>query len=294
MSTDAAGKANGLEASPAKRVKDRSPNYPLIDLETALQRVAVIHRDLRTREAPITLVHQRWEVKPLSGAGNQLVAALKAYGLMNVTGQGDDRKVSISAEGDRILRNAPDRGELLKAAALRPAIHRELWDRYSGEGGIPGDDVLMHYLVWERPEPRFNDKTVERFIARFRSTLRLAGLEQGDIMEADEDGDTCPSEGYEVEKDMPPAAPTFRSELERLTAADKPRSVAAMNTAADRLLQVSEGMKDFPLYTATSRGVLYVPSSMNESDFALLKQQIEAYLKVIEATSIRPNPTPAE
>jgi hypothetical protein len=290
MSTDPERQGNGLAASPSKRVKDRSPNYPLIDLETALQKAAVIHRDLRTREVPIALIHQRWEVKPLSGAGNQLVAALKAYGLMDVTGQGDERKVGISAEGDRILRNAPDKKKLLQTAALRPAIHKELWDLYSGQGGIPADDVLTHYLVWERPEPRFNDKTVARFIARFRSTLRLAGLEASDIMDGAEDDDSHIPLATETTSDMPLSATAFQDEVEKTATGNTPFSASAVNAAVDRLLRGNEGMKDFPLYTATSRGALYVPSSMDTKDFALLKQQIAAYLTVIEATSVRPDP----
>jgi hypothetical protein len=183
------------------RTKDRSPNYPVMDLGKALEKVEVIHREFRTHEIPIGMAHERCNYKALSGAGNQCIAALRAYGLVKVTGQSDQRKVSVSVEGDRIVRDAPDRAELLKTAALKPTLHRELWDHYHAEGGIPPDDLLRHYLVWDRPEPRFNEKSVDGFIANFRATLKLAKLDCGDIIDSDADDDSLVDESPEFEGD---------------------------------------------------------------------------------------------
>lgn len=292
MSNGPEEKAEQAIAGRKVRLKDRSPNYPVMDLGKALEKATILHGEFRTHEIPIGMAHERCGYKSLSGAGNQCIAALKAYGLVNVTGQSDQRKVSVSVEGDRIIRNAPDRVELLKTAALKPTLHRELWNHYQEKGGVPVDDLLRHYLVWDRPEPRFNEKSVGGFIADFRATLKLAGLEKGDIIEAAEDDDRQFSGDLEATSDMPPTAATFRGEVEKMTTGDVPRSAATVNAAADRLLRSNEGMKDFPLYTTTSRGALYVPSSMDQNDFNLLKQQIDAYMKVIEATSVRPD-TPA-
>ncbi len=140
------------------------------------------------------------------GAGNQVVAAMKAYGLVDVTGQGNDRKVRLSTEGDRIVRNAPDRENLLKTAALRPPIHRELWDHFQDQGGIPpSNDLLKHYLVWDRPEPRFNDRTVDGFIADFRDTLAFAKLETGDIIGVEDEQSNAEETPQEDTAQVPPA-----------------------------------------------------------------------------------------
>ncbi|MCE5302800.1 MAG: hypothetical protein LLF97_06780 [Planctomycetaceae bacterium] len=175
--------ATDREESKKKGHKDRSPNYPVIDLGGALEKAEAIHKEFRVHEAPVGIVQERWGFKAHSGFANQYIAALKAYGLLNVTGQGDQRKVSISVDADRILRNAPDKNELLKAAALRPALHNELWDYYKDKGGVPPDELLRHYLVWDRPEPKFNEKSVDGFIERFRRTLTFANLATGDIID---------------------------------------------------------------------------------------------------------------
>jgi hypothetical protein len=192
--------SNGLEENTEKvsvgakgRSKDRSPNYPMIDLGKALEKAEIIHGIYKMHEMPIGMAHERLGYKPHSGIGNQCVAALRAYGLLNVIGQGEQRKVSISTDGDRIIRKAPNRDQLLKEAALRPAINGEIWEHFSSTGGIPTDDLLRHYLVWDRPDPKFNEKSVDGFIADFRATLALAKMEGGGII-GDEKEDNRPPE----------------------------------------------------------------------------------------------------
>jgi hypothetical protein len=143
-------------------------------------------------------------------------------------------------EGDRIIRNAPDRSDLLKAAALKPTLHRELWDYFREKGGIPPDDLLRHYLVWERPEPRFNEKSVGGFIADFRATLKLAKLDAGDIMEVEAGDDPLDN-----------AAPTLGVDDEMSTATiDKPpvernRPESAIAGTDKAILPLDLGMVTF-------------------------------------------------
>lgn len=56
-------------------------------------------------------------------------------------------------------------------AALSPPIHRKLWDRYQAE--LPGDDELRRYLIREL---KFNDNTVDQFIAEYKETVDFSGL----------------------------------------------------------------------------------------------------------------------
>jgi len=168
-----------------KKQKHRSPNYPVVGLEKAVELLAKLQTKYGTHDVPINLVHVLWDFKEGSGSGNQCVAALKAYGLVKVTGEGDKRKVSLSPEGKRIAMNAPDRAELLKQAVQKPAVHRDILRHY-GSKGLPTDDLLKTYLLWERPEgQRFNQDVVDSFISRFRASLVFSGLQPSDTISDD-------------------------------------------------------------------------------------------------------------
>lgn len=184
------------------RSKHRSPNYPLFDLEKAVERTKQLYDIDKVHRVPIGIVHDRWGYKRHSGAGNQAVAALKAYGLATVDGQGEDRKVAVSEAGRRIVLGAVDRGELLKEAAVSPSLFNALWEKYR-EAGLPSDDVLRHHLVFDR---NFNEDFVGDVIERFRNTVTFSGLAPGDKIDggggdADEQDDG-PAE--EINDDDPP------------------------------------------------------------------------------------------
>jgi hypothetical protein len=161
-----------------KRTRHRSPNYPMIGLRKAVERTTQLHDKYKRASVPIHLVQELWGYKPHSSSGNQSVAAVKAYGLVDVDGDGKARRVRVSDAGHRILGKSPDHKDLLKKAALSPSIHAELWQKYEGEA-FPDDSLINHYLVWEREEGTFNPDTVDAFIDNFRDSLHYAALLPG-------------------------------------------------------------------------------------------------------------------
>ena len=64
----------------------------------------------------------------------------------------------------------PERQKILRAAALRPAVFKELINRHK-DGVLPSDAALRSYLVLEKS---FNPNTVEDFIRVFRQTIAIA------------------------------------------------------------------------------------------------------------------------
>jgi len=256
------------------RPKDRSPNYPVIDLGKALEKAEVIHGIYKMHEMPIAMAHERLGYKPHSGAGNQCIAALRAYGLMNVTGQGAQRKVSISTEGDRIIRKAPDCEQLLKAAALRPSINKEIWDYGSKSGGIPTDDLLRHYLVWERPDPKFNEKSVGGFIADFRATLKLAKLVSSDIIASGAESDPT------IDID---AKSEWHDEMNTATIV-KPsvESRPPLESLAVPRIHPAEGMKQDVFALDEGAVVLQWPSSMTSASYEDFKGWIQLVLRKVK------------
>ena len=175
-------------ATPAKSVtKHRSPNYPVIGLRKAVERAEILFSKDKRAWLPIGIVHERWDYKAHTGVGNQNVAALKAYGLIDVEGDGDSRKIRVSERAYKIILNHQDRDGPLRAAALDPTLHGELWKQW-GDSGLPADDVMRHYLLFDR---KFNPETVDGFISQFRDTIAFAKLDSSDKVSSN-DGEKEP------------------------------------------------------------------------------------------------------
>lgn len=166
---------NGNDEGGLKPQRHRSPNHPAINLEEAVAKAASLHEKYGRHHVALGHASELWGYKPNSSVAQQCVAAVKAFGLVEVAGSGKSRKIAVSESGVRIVRNAPDRGDLIAKAAMTPTIHKELVGEFK-EKGLPPDDILRQYLVWEREAGKFNEESVDGFIARFRETLGYAGL----------------------------------------------------------------------------------------------------------------------
>ena len=161
----------------------RSPNHPSLSLKDAVERVGELHKKYGTHPVPIKNAAETLGYSSLNSSAQQSIAALSAYGLVIPSGSGEDRKVAVSPDGTRIVRTAPDRATLIKASATRPAIHQEVLEHY-GSSGLPHDDILRNYLLWERPAGScFTEDAVDGFITRLRDTMAFAGLRVDDMID---------------------------------------------------------------------------------------------------------------
>jgi hypothetical protein len=245
-----------------KQSRQRSPNYPAIDLEKALERAEVLYKNAKTHYVSVGLAQAAWGYKALSSIADQAVAALRSFGLVEVEGEGAKREIRVSDMARRIILNSPERGLFLQHAALSPPIHKALWDKY-GEIGLPADHILRSHLVFDL---KFNEGSVDTFIAEFRATLAFAKITSDDtIQSAEGDPDDLefePQEGFNVtvqppiDPKMPPIQPP------------KP------------------GYSEFPLYFPNSRkGVLQIPAFTSKQDYTLLKRQMDHVMELMKAIS---------
>lgn len=164
-----------------KAPRFRSPNYPVVNLEKAVEKADQLYRKSQTHPCPIGLAQKLWGYSEHSSSGDQCVAALRAFGVIEVAETGRDRQIRVSETGRRIVLNSMDRPDLLKQAALRPSIHAELWSKYGGNP--PADELVRHYLVFDRPEGTFSTEAAPTVIARFRESIGFANLVPGDKMD---------------------------------------------------------------------------------------------------------------
>lgn len=160
--------------------RHRSPNYPFISLERAIEQTRAIYGTDRLRDIPLRVACQRWEFKLGGSQADQTVAALKAFGMIEVTGSRGERNLRISERAYRILAGARDAMEQIKQAAIAPAIYSELWKTFGVNGRLPENDVIRNYLLFDRENGRFNSEAVETLIVRFRETISFARLDSSD------------------------------------------------------------------------------------------------------------------
>ncbi len=157
----------------ARRPKGRSPSYPAVHLESAIQRTRTLYDKERQHPTPVDTIVKHWGYKSANGPASLTLAALKKFGLVEDQGTGAARRAQVSDLAIDILVN-PDQARRLAAireAALLPVIHRDLWEKYGAR--LPSDDNLR----WELTRSRgFTDTGANEFIPEYRATVSFAQL----------------------------------------------------------------------------------------------------------------------
>lgn len=186
--------------------KQRSPSYPGIGLESALDRARVLYREIGRTPAHVESALKALGYGPKSGGGRVVLAALKKFELLSDEGSRDRRQVQLTPLALRIILDdrddAPERTQAIQTAALAPTIHRELWDRYAGS--LPGNDTLSTYL---RVDRAFTDSAVKEFVPQFRATIAFAGLVSGATVSPPDEDKTAQSGGAGIRKPEEPMTP---------------------------------------------------------------------------------------
>lgn len=182
MAEKATEEAKCRGGSPPGKPKPRSPSYPGINLERAIDRATIIYEHERKHEVAVETVCKHWGFKPKTGPATVTLAALKAFGLVDAKHGADTVKLS-----DRMLRiildtreDETERRKTIQEAALNPPMHRDLWDKYRAD--LPSDPTLRYYLMRERG---FTEIGAEQFIAQYRATVTFANLGNGAIISSE-------------------------------------------------------------------------------------------------------------
>lgn len=176
-----------------RKVQGRSPPFPFIPLEKAIERARQLGEYSRGHPVRmLSAVNGAWGYNAKSSGGIQTVAALKAFGLITDAGSGDDRKIALSEDAVRLQRNPPAQviKEILWTAALRPKVIEEYYHKWGTDR--PPDEECRWNLIDERG---FTPEAAKTFLAVYDATLAFAGLlnsDTGDEVAQDVDRDMAP------------------------------------------------------------------------------------------------------
>ena len=166
--------------------KGRSPSYPGINLETAVQRARQFYEQERQHPTAVGTVAQHWGYKSMNGPAAVTLAALKKFGLVTNEGTGNARRAKVTDLAVDILANPADdvRSSAVKEAALSPLIHSELWKKYGAS--LPSDSSLRWELTRDRG---FTETGADEFIPEYHDTVAFAQLaEHGGTLPLKRDG----------------------------------------------------------------------------------------------------------
>ena len=208
-----------------RKTKDRSPNYPFIPLDVALDRAAQFYAKEKKGAAPLLVAASHWGYSPSSSGFLQTIAALKSYGLMSDEGSGSERTVRLTELALRILLDqrpdSSERAQYMRDAALAPPVMRDIYSKF--ENNLPSEPTLRHFLVFNLS---FNNNTASRLARiifrnqRFTGQISSENEEQTEEFEEDKIQKSEPSEVQPVQPIS--AKPTQPStiKMERIIAPD--------------------------------------------------------------------------
>lgn len=163
------------ETKPTKRRTGRSPAYPFIPVQKAIEQARALYEQEGEYECPLPSALSAWGYGPKSSGGRQTLATMKYYGLIDISGEGEQRKIKVSDIAKRIILDPRDdhteRRALIRKVALEPAAHRSLFNEYPN--GLASEGTVKHFLMFDLG---FKADAANELLDEFKQTVSYSGL----------------------------------------------------------------------------------------------------------------------
>lgn len=154
----------------------RGPAFPFINLERAVEKVAIIaDKGASRQKMPPETFYNLWGMGAKSSSSRQTMAALNYYDLVEYVGRGKERKVQLTELAIKVVLdkrpNSTEKLEAIQTAALQPQIFRELYDKYAPF--LPDNVVIETHLIIDK---LFSEDAAKTLIKNFRDTIEYSKL----------------------------------------------------------------------------------------------------------------------
>lgn len=180
-------------AQPAadKVKRERSPSFPFIPLEKAIERAKALADNHKRSPARLVTIAPTWGYAPKSSGLLQTASTLKQFGLIEDTGSGDERKVQLTDLAWRILMDTRPgvKEQSIKEAALKSPMIAEyapLWAK-----SRPNDNHCISELHLDRG---FTADSAKAFLRVFDETISFANLKDDDNISSSLENEVSQSE----------------------------------------------------------------------------------------------------
>lgn len=188
----------------------RSPNYPAIPLDRAIELVGEIHRKSRANVISREAAAQDMGYSGLTGHSIKLLGALAQFGLVERAGKGDLKVTQMAVD---ILHGLDERvrSSAMHVAGAAPKLFQSIYERFPD--GVPSENVIRSYLI----QQGYADVALTPAIKSFMETNRFLELAAASESHGDDesgDADSASSDENENRPQLPalisasPAPPT--------------------------------------------------------------------------------------
>lgn len=232
--------------------KQRSPNYPGLNIQKAIGKAEVIYRAEHTHPAPRDVIAKHLGYGSLNGSSLTVIGALNHYGLMEAAGDG--LKVSDDAVTMfELPAGQAEHREALIRCAFKPQLFAELRSQFGDK--LPSEANLRHALI----KKGFLPGAADGVIRVFRENLEVVGaLENG--YDEDEESPLPPTQPVPSQANQPP-----------------PHRPVEVGKSVDSIAS-NPGKKQEVFVLSGGSVVVQWPDSMSADDF----QDIADWLPILE------------
>lgn len=152
-------------AGPHPVNRDRSPNYPQINIAQAIDRTRKIYQQASRHSVQDTNAAEFLGYTSLNGTSKAVLSSLKKYGLLVKAADGS--KVSNDAfDIFELPEDSQERLAAIRRCALRPAAFKTLYDSYSAK--LPADSIVRHSLMSKQS---YHSEGANQLIKVYKETL---------------------------------------------------------------------------------------------------------------------------
>lgn len=289
-----------------QKLKSRSPNYPSIPLREAIERAKLLYEVAKRHAVGRPVVVKAWGYSLKSSAGLQTIAALRAFGLLDVEGRGDNAQYKLTTEALYTIvepENSDRRKKAVQDAALMPEAYRMLHDHYGSD--LPADDAIRSWLVVDQS---FTESAANQLISDYKDTIAFAQLDSGGTIPEQEQlpkvGDLVqwtsqgalqfeiprqvlgisPDGGFAFVDGTNTGIPMSELTVEKANSSQaKPGTpplnpfviAGASGPGGSSKLKADDGVEENRWKLKSGTAIVYLPVEMTEQDFRVLRGQID-------------------
>lgn len=257
------------EATIPTTKRERSPSFPYIDLPTSIKHLEEMHEVAKMNEIRLADAAATWGMTVKSGSLMRYIAAMGQFGLVEVSGFGDNKRIKVSASGRRILEdNRPGiRESLCSEAALLPKLVRGL---FLGEDDMPHwgherpiDSIAESSLKFDL---NFTSDAAKRFLSVYDVTIKC--IVDREI--ASEDVDIAAEDALKSGN----IEPVPEEQKMQTTTAEKPASATTATSAGDLDLNDID-------FQRAGKGKIKITAVLDADGLDLLEKQIAAFRMLV-------------
>ncbi|MBB4798417.1 hypothetical protein HNP32_002161 [Brevundimonas bullata] len=239
----------------------RSPNYPQIDLEAALELMRAAYKAEGRNKMSRAVLASHFGYSSLNGRALAKIGAVRAYGLID--GREDDLRITSDAiHCLEAPEGSAERAEALARCALRPTVFKEIASEYPS---LPSEQNLRFHLIKKTYTAEAAGKAAQNYL----NTMRLV-VESGG--------------GFDSLQSVPPqdeASPMPQSAIPRPTLAQAASATGAVGPISVSQMQNLPGPGTQQAVFPLAEGNVYLtfPSELTSDGYAELAEYLGIFLR---------------